>query len=1017
MNTINEFWLRWMTDAGVQLSVLIILVGVIAWFGRNLSARLRYALWTLVLLKALLPPFWSVPFSVVNLSTPYLAQQTTKEPEMQRSETPGVPVPKRAGGEGVLAVTPGWSELASDVEYPEIAVETIANVQEQTEHNPSLTLRALNIPSILFAIWLGGATVFWSVVLYHYVWAVRLLGKGRTVETGPLVETLESLRKRLGVRKKPRIVLSNAVGSPFLWGLWKPSIALPADFPGEVSSTELESVLLHELTHWKRGDLFVTHLELFVQGIFWFHPLVWMAVWNLRRERESACDEAVLASGCIEAKRYGDSLLNVLEFVRDRSPLPVGFLGPYVITVGILERKTQLQHRLEEIMIQRNRVRRIGLFGWATLLFFAACVLPMAVAKEEPKKPDEKPAITEPEASARGNSDEKQVETKTTEPEASAREYMSLLKDIRITGNYQIAPKEIADIIKSKKGEPYSAKSIQADVKALKETGWFSDVKTEGVIEIRGDAKNREAGDCTVEFIVTERPILHYVKIVGNKKLSKDEILEATKLKPGAALDPEEVKKAKERIEQFYKEKGVELVSVNILTGDHEEDRGSVFHIKERPDDGFATGGGPGVSGFTHLITYGPKGDFSPRNPMDYLNIVNPKLWETKIQMGYFRTKIIDGKLIAMNLTADPAEYKRIVESIPQFEYLKTERLTKEMFEAYEKTKQESLPPLPPADGGFVTGGGPGVSGFTHLVYFQAKGDFNPRNPGELLAPIYKTVYSGNPVTGYFRTKPVGGKLVGSLCTGDPDKLEKLVKSMPQLEFVKSERLTKESFEAYEKTPQLSLPNLEFEKRMEKTDWYSKLNAGQKKWLEMEETTFAYVYDPKNYDIGYDREAFERKWVRLLEGPEPGFPGRTTLSTYDEAIIGLATIKSDKAAKLLVKIATERVVKDNAHRHFATKALGILGDPSVVPDLIPLLYHYNMDCRCDAQISLVRLTGQNFGRDADAWGKWFNENRAKLGKHLPEFDPTRVDWSCGSDNAEIKKWCDPEEQKKIDAKW
>ena len=117
---------------------------------------------------------------------------------------------------------------------------------------------------------------------------------------------------------------------------------------------------------------------------------------------------------------------------------------------------------------------------------------------------------------------------------------------------------------------------------------------------------------------------------------------------------------------------------------------------------------------------------------------------------------------------------------------------------------------------------------------------------------------------------------------------------------------------------------------------------------------------------------------------------------------------------MLPRTQAERVLKDNAHRHYATKALGMLGDPSVVPDVIPLLYHFNMNTRWDAQIALVRLTEQNFGRDADAWGAWYNANRETLGKNLPAFDPSPVDWTCGSDNAELKLHSTPEKQKEVD---
>ncbi len=429
-------------------------------------------------------------------------------------------------------------------------------------------------------------------------------------------------------------------------------------------------------------------------------------------------------------------------------------------------------------------------------------------------------------------------------------------------------------------------------------------------------------------------------------------------------------------------------------------------------DGGFATTGEQDVAGFTHIVTWGPKGDFNPRTPGDYLKISHAQPDSPNIFRGYFRTKNVDGKLIASNLTDAPEDLRKMIESTPQFEYIKTERLTEKMFEDYEKTPQESLSP---ADGGFATPGEQGMSGFTHIVVFAPQGDFAPKTVKQLLDAVsFPKMNEYDVQLGYFRTKPVDGKLIGAFLTADPEKFEKMIESIPNLKFLSSERLTKEKFEEYEKQPQLSLLDAELGKRFANEEWFKKLNEKQRRRYRNAENAFPYVFDPKNFKVGNARSEFEKKWVKQLEGPEPGFPGRTQLSTYDEAILGLATIKSDKAAPLLVKIACERVVKDNAHRFFATRALGMLGDPSVVPDLIPLLYHYNVDCRWETQIALVRLTGQNFGGDDQAWGKWYNENRDKLGKNLPAFDPTPVDWTCGSSDPEFKKWADREEQKKMD---
>jgi beta-lactamase regulating signal transducer with metallopeptidase domain len=64
--------------------------------------------------------------------------------------------------------------------------------------------------------------------------------------------------------------------------------------------------------------------------------------------------------------------------------------------------------------------------------------------------------------------------------------------------------------------------------------------------------------------------------------------------------------------------------------------------------------------------------------------------------------------------------------------------------------------------------------------------------------------------------------------------------------------------------------------------------------------------------------------------------------------------------------------QDNRAKWMAVFALGRLGDKKAVPVLIPLLDHYNMDTRMLSRASLVRLTGENFGADKQAWAKWAN---------------------------------------------
>ena len=161
--------------------------------------------------------------------------------------------------------------------------------------------------------------------------------------------------------------------------------------------------------------------------------------------------------------------------------------------------------------------------------------------------------------------------------------------------------------------------------------------------------------------------------------------------------------------------------------------------------------------------------------------------------------------------------------------------------------------------------------------------------------------------------------------------------------------------------------------------------------MDWTESQFKSLLDRSKYAdvVEAEKKQLEEKWLKILQGRES--------KEFNDAISCLAAIKSKKATKLLLKIATERRQKDSRDRWMATRALGIVGDESVVPELIHLVYHYNQNTRFWAQISLVRLTGVNFGADWRAWGQWRNSKKGN-----PRFSSEKIAWTSKADWADEK---------------
>ncbi len=147
-----------------------------------------------------------------------------------------------------------------------------------------------------------------------------------------------------------------------------------------------------------------------------------------------------------------------------------------------------------------------------------------------------------------------------------------------------------------------------------------------------------------------------------------------------------------------------------------------------------------------------------------------------------------------------------------------------------------------------------------------------------------------------------------------------------------------------------------------------------------------------------EKDAWEEQWLNQLSSGEE--------SARKQAVKALAALGSKKAVTDILKIAAERIEKDNSDRCEAVRALGIIGEQNVVPELVHLSYHYNANTRLWAQISLVRLTGENFGRDVAAWKSWWEKQGGN-----PPISEQMVTWA---KTPELVALSDPKKMDEVD---
>ncbi|MCR9292865.1 MAG: carboxypeptidase regulatory-like domain-containing protein [bacterium] len=117
--------------------------------------------------------------------------------------------------------------------------------------------------------------------------------------------------KQLGLAQLPTIGISGDITMPLTWGVSRPVILLPIEFQ-KLEPSERLAVLLHELAHVARRDLWGEGCCRCLQVMYWFHPAAWLAARQLRMVREMATDELVVRSG-VNSVQYAEGLISVLE--------------------------------------------------------------------------------------------------------------------------------------------------------------------------------------------------------------------------------------------------------------------------------------------------------------------------------------------------------------------------------------------------------------------------------------------------------------------------------------------------------------------------------------------------------------------------------------------------------------------------------------------------------------------------------------------------------------------------------
>lgn len=195
--------------------------------------------------------------------------------------------------------------------------------------------------------------VFVKVVLIFYQW---LFFKNTYTKhlIKPMVEiklftTVKSIQ--LGIKRKVQVWYSNQIQVPITFGFFKPVILLPFGLVNNLNMQEIETIILHELTHIKSKDYFFNWILVFLEIGYFFNPFVKLIINKLKIEREKNCDVQVIHFN-YDAINYAQVLLKIARYNKSIKSFQMGA----VKNTAQLFKRIQFFSFTENLNFKKNRM-------------------------------------------------------------------------------------------------------------------------------------------------------------------------------------------------------------------------------------------------------------------------------------------------------------------------------------------------------------------------------------------------------------------------------------------------------------------------------------------------------------------------------------------------------------------------------------------------------------------------------------------------------------------------------------
>lgn len=251
----------------------------------------------------------------------------------------------------IISLLDKWKNAASagmeTVTETAVNMEASGTARQMNDFALSVSSKTPSVIGlILLGIWITGIFAMLLLVIKSKNRLNTLKKSALPLQNREVHILYSNCLSELKIKRDIPIYSTAFLKSPIIVGLFKPCIYLPIHLISDFNAVDMRYILLHELQHYKHKDAIASYLMNLFGVLYWFNPLVWYALKEMRSDREVACDTSVLKLlNENDYEDYGDTLINFAEKIS---------LSPFPFAAGISGNMKQMQKRIINISSYKN---------------------------------------------------------------------------------------------------------------------------------------------------------------------------------------------------------------------------------------------------------------------------------------------------------------------------------------------------------------------------------------------------------------------------------------------------------------------------------------------------------------------------------------------------------------------------------------------------------------------------------------------------------------------------------------